>query len=122
MTAEYLAEALARLGRRLGEETEDPAELSRREDALLRAEEEILRYLGEEELPGRVDWLLVELAALESGVGAVRRVKSTSYSEGQVSQSESYFEPDREDAARGSILRQLARYRKVACRGEGEEG
>lgn len=113
MTAEQYTTALPRLRRSLGAGMEEEERLR---DVLEAAEEEILRYLGEETLPEYALCLLVELAGLkylQSGGGK----KSQSYTEGQLSQSESYYTPEEFREGTEALLRSLARRRKVQVRG-----
>ncbi len=114
MTEAELETALAVLRRSLGgaEDTADDVLT----DALTAAEEEILRYLNRDELPTCADSLLIELAALrllggQSGAGT----KSASYTEGQISQSESYFTPAELREGARALLDTLAPYRRVKC-------
>ncbi len=114
MTVEQYNTALPRLRRSLGLGPEEQEERLR--DVLDMAEEEICRYLGEQALPEYALCLLVELAGLkylQSGTGA----KSQSYSEGQLSQSESYYTPEEFREGTEALLRSLARSRKVTIRG-----
>lgn len=113
MTAEQYNAALPRLRRSLGVGMEEEERLR---DVLEAAEEEILRYLGEPELPEYALCLLVELAGLkylQNGTGT----KSQSYTEGQLSQSESYYTPEEFREGTEALLRSLARHRKVQIRG-----
>ena len=83
----------------------------------VRREESILRSLNREELPGCAQSLLIELAALKylrtDSAGAR---KSASYTEGQLSQSESYYTSAEVLEGEAALLRTLAPYRRVACR------
>lgn len=112
--AEYNA-ALSGLSRALG--LGDEADMARLTDVLCAAEESILRYLNREELPGCARSLLIELAALKylrtDSAGAR---KSASYTEGQLSQSESYYTSAEVLEGEAALLRTLAPYRRVACR------
>lgn len=87
-------------------------------DALAAAEEEICRYLNRDGLPDYAGCLLVELAALKYLRRGEDRLgkKSESYSEGQLSQSESYLSPEELTAGETALLRTLAPYRRVKCR------
>lgn len=119
MTQELLEEALPRLRRALG--LEAGADDSALEDALAAAEEQILRYLNREELPGRTGSLVVELAALKyrrgrSGEG----VQEESYAEGQLSQSVRYLTGEDYAASERELLSALAPLRQVACKGAAE--
>lgn len=116
MTAEVLAIALPRLRRSLGLEAESDEILT---DKLEAAEEEILRYLNRTELPEHTLCLLIELAGLkylQDGSGK----KSESYTEGQISQSESFYTPAEFQDGTQALLRTLAPYRRVACKGAEE--
>lgn len=113
MTAEQYATALPRLRRSLGVGMEEEERLR---DVLEAAEEEILRYLGAQELPEYAVCLMVELAGLkylQKNTGT----KSQSYSEGQLSQSESYYTPEEFREGTEALLRSLAPHRKVQVRG-----
>ncbi|MBR1780545.1 MAG: hypothetical protein IJ751_03980 [Oscillospiraceae bacterium] len=108
--------ALPRLRRALGlTEGEDEQRL---EDALAAAEEKICRYLLQSELPDAVDCLLVELAALVYlRTGERSALKSESYSEGQLSQSQSYLTAEELAQGEEALLRCLAPWRRVRCKG-----
>lgn len=113
MTQELLNAALPRLRRSLGVGTEEDEILA---DRLCAAEEEILRYLNRTELPEYARSLLIELAGLkylQSGAGK----KSESYSEGQISQSESFYSPAELREGTERLLAALAPYRRVGCKG-----
>jgi hypothetical protein len=88
-------------------------------DVLEDARSEVLSYLGVRELEERFEPKVVELAALffrrdrqelESAM-----LRSASYSEGQLSHSESYLTPNELHAGMQEILSTLARYRRVSC-------
>ena len=115
MTQAELNAALAGLRRALG--LGDEADTARLTDVLCAAEESILRYLNREKLPGCAQSLLIELAALKylrtDSTGAR---KSASYTEGQLSQSESYYTSAEVLEGEAALLRTLAPYRRVACR------
>lgn len=116
MDAELLNIAQESLRRALGL-AEDEGGTAALTEALAAAEEEICRYLNRDSLPKYAERLLVELAALKylrtGGAGAGK--KSESYSEGQLSQSESYLSPEELSAGEGALLRTLAPYRRVRC-------
>lgn len=119
MTQAELISALPRLRRALGQlgEHTDDALL---QDALETAQEKLLRYLNRDTLPGSAECLLIELAALchlRNHPGYGRR--SESYSEGQLSQSESYLTPEEFQEGEAALLRALAPYRQV---GVGRKG
>lgn len=116
MTQAFLEEALPRLRRSLGlgEEADD----TRLEDALEAAEEEILRYLHQDQLPPCTDSLVVELAALKYLRGQNQAgVQEESYAEGQLSQSQRYYSPQEFEEGTQALLRTLAPYRRVGCKG-----
>lgn len=116
MTQAALEEALPRLRRAMGLEQEaDDAPL---EDALRGAEETILRYLNQDQLPQHTDSLVIELAALNylrcrHSAG----VQEESYAEGQLSQSQRYYSPQEFEEGTQALLRTLAPYRRVGCKG-----
>lgn len=118
MTREVLDTALPRLRRSLGlgEAGGDTDELA---FFLAGAEEDILRYLNREALPECTAHLLVELAALkyQRARSAAGLKKSESYSEGQISQSESYLSPGELRAGETALLQSLAPCRRVGCKG-----
>lgn len=114
MTGEVLSIALPRLRRSLG--------LGAQADELLTAklelaEEEILRYLNRDELPDCAQSLLVELAGLRYLQSQCGGKKGESYAEGQISQSESYYTPGEFREGVDALLRTLAPYRRVGCKG-----
>lgn len=113
MTAEQYTTALPRLRRSLGVGMEEEERLR---DVLEAAEEEILLYLGEQQLPEYAVCLMVELAGLKY-LQKNSTTKSQSYSEGQLSQSESYYTPEEFREGTEALLRSLARHRKVQIRG-----
>lgn len=117
MDAETLNTAQEKLRRALGL-AEDGGGEEALADALEAAEEEICRYLNRDSLPEYAGCLLVELAALKylrTGQDRLGK-KSESYSEGQLSQSESYLSPEELAAGEAALLRTLAPYRRVKCR------
>lgn len=112
---------LIRLRRRLGLDEPDGETVLLLEDSLLDAEGELLLYLNREQLPDALNSKVVELAALfyqQDTVEITPGVKSSSYSEGNVSQSETYQTAADYQAAIDSLLASLARYRLVRVRGE----
>ena len=119
MTAERQEILYARLLRRLGlgEIDEDTQLLLG--DVLRDAESEIASYLGVTEVEERFDSKLVELAALffrrDRQELESTGLRSASYSEGQLSHSESYLTPRELRAGMQEILDELARYRRVSC-------
>lgn len=112
---------LIRLRRRLGLDEPDGETVLLLEDSLLDAEGELLLYLNREQLPDALDGKVVELAALfyqQDRAEITPGVKSASYSEGSMSQSETYQTAADYQAAIDSLLAGLARYRLVSVRGE----
>lgn len=89
-------------------------------DELEDAEAALLLYLNREELPVTMHAKVVALAALyyqrDTAGAAAGAVKSSSYSEGSVSQSESYLDAADYAAAEQEILNSLAKYREVRIR------
>ncbi len=114
MTQQEIESALPGLRRSLGLGEEADALLT---DALNAAAEEIERTLGFPYSAGFADCLLTELAALKYyALGAnAANVKSSSYSEGQLSQSTCYFTPQELQEGQQAILRSLAPFRRVRC-------
>ena len=119
MTEAQMELALARLLRKVGLESPEEELLLLLTDELLDAEGELLLYLGMDSLEERFLPKAVELAALyyqrdcrelESG-----GLKSSSYGEGQISQSEQYLSPAEFRSGMTEILESLARYRRVTC-------
>ena len=117
MNAELLNIAQEKLRRALGPAGVEGDEAGLR-DALEAAAEEICRYLNRDSLPEYAGCLLVELAALKylRAGQATAGKKSESYSEGQISQSESYLAPEELAAGEAALLRALAPYRLVRCK------
>ena len=113
MTEQLLNLTLPRLRESLGggEDCND-----RLKFALECAEEEILRYLNAATLPDCALSLLVELAGLRYLQREWTGKKSESYTEGQISQSESYYTPAEFREGVDALLRTLAPYRRVKCR------
>ena len=117
MNGELLGIALPRLRRSLGLGAEADEALA---DELEGAQEEILRYLNRPELPDYAQSLLVELAGLRYLQSRSGGRKGESYAEGQLSQSESYCTPGEFRAGADALLRTLAPYRRVGCKGAAE--
>lgn len=117
MTGETRDELLARLVRKLRLEDLDEDLLTLLEDELDDAEAEILLELRMDELEERFFSKLVELAAVYYRQDAVQMgdVKSHTYTEGKVSESETYFTPDEFKQQERAILNSLKRYRQVRC-------
>lgn len=112
-----------RLGLVLDEDTENQMEIEntekRMEMALMNAEEELRLYLNCCKLPGILSGKLVELAAIDFRQAQARGsqpvgVKSSSFSEGDVSQSVTYMTAQDVQAAKDSILKSIAHYRRRA--------
>ena len=96
MTDVQLEQATERLQRKLNLTDPDGDTLALLGDELLDAEGELLLYLGWEALDETLMGKAVELAALyyQQDRMMERGYRSRNYSEGQVSQSDSYLTPD----------------------------
>ena len=120
MTETQHEKAYAKLLRKL-ELTEQESEgVARLEDALEEAEGALLLYLRWDEMKDVLLAKLVELAALyyrrdTAGVTS-GGVKSSAYTENQISQSETYLTAGDYATAEQDILAGLARYREVRMR------
>lgn len=118
MTAEIITALLSRLCRKLRLTDPDEETLALLEDELADAELEILVHLNMDELEERFQGKAVELAAAyyrqDTAEGA-GWVKSRSYNEGEVSESESYASPEEARREVQAILDSLKRYRRVTC-------
>lgn len=118
MTAEQKEKAYDRLARKLGlsGQLDDP----RLEDALEEAESALLLYLRWDELKDTLLTKLVELAALyyqrDRAGQTSSGVKSSSYTENEISQSETYLTAADHAAAEQALLDSLAKYREVRVR------
>lgn len=118
MTDEVLASLLERLTRHLSLSDPDDAAVVLLTEELTEAEEELLIYLNMEELPARLYGYLVKLAAVfyrrdtADGSGGL---KSASYSEGDVSQNETYLTGEEYQQQADTLLASLARYRQVTA-------
>ncbi|MCD8381404.1 MAG: hypothetical protein LUC30_00590 [Clostridiales bacterium] len=119
MTSEQMESSLERLERKLGLEEPEEDVVLLLEDELLDAEGELMLYLGVSSLEEQFLYKTVELAALyyqrdrwelESG-----GLRTSAYSEGQISQSEQYLSPAELRAGTAEILDSLARFRRVSC-------
>lgn len=118
MTEVLLETLLERLQRKLSLTDPDSEELALLEDELTDAEGKLLLYLDMDSLEERFHGKVVELAALyyqqdkqsEDGSYASR-----SYTEGQVTQSDSYLTPSQIKQAEAEVLESVARYRRVSC-------
>lgn len=119
MTGEQMELALTRLERKLGLEGPEEDTVLLLEDELLDAEGELLLYLGADALEDRFLPKAVELAALyyqrDRGEQGTAGLKSAGYTEGQVSQTESYLTPAEFRSGVAEVLESLARYRRVTC-------
>lgn len=117
MTTELRTRALERLLRKLAIQDPDADTLALLGDVLEDAESALLLYLRWEELKDVLLSKLVELAALyyrrDTSGAASGPVKSRSYSEDKVSQSETYLSAEDYDAAEQALLTGLAKYREV---------
>lgn len=93
MDGAVLERLLSRLRRKLGLEDADDDTTLLLEDELTDAECELLLFLNRETLPPALEVKLVELAALyyRRDSQELHGLKSASYAEGDVSQSESYL-------------------------------
>ena len=93
MTQERTEELLERLVRKLRLEDPDEDVLTALEDELGDAETELLLYLNRETLPAAMERKVLELAALyaRQDLADNPSLCSTSYSEGDVKQSETYL-------------------------------
>lgn len=118
MTEETKAVLLERLETRLGLADPDETALSQLSEALTEAEEALLLYLNAEELPERFYGYLVKLAAVyyQRDAAETPDVKSASYSEGDVSQSETYLTGEEYQKQAETLLASLARYRQVTAK------
>lgn len=117
MTEQETEALLERLERRLGLTEPDEDVTTVLMDELRDAEGELKLYLGCRELGEELHGKLVELAAvfyLRDRSDEAGR-SGSSYAEGQVSMSESYFGPREYRAAVSEIMQGLARYRRVSC-------
>ena len=117
MTAELLTKAKERLLRKLALPEPDEATGALLSDELEDAESALLLYLRWEELKETLLSKVVELAALyyrrDTSGASSGPVKSRSYSENDVSQSETYLSAEDYDAAEQALLTGLAKYREV---------
>lgn len=117
MTDERLGILLPRIQRALGLDDPDIDTLTLLEDELRDAEGELCLYLGVSELE---EALLPKVTALAAVFYRRDRslhgdVKSVSYTEGQLSQSETYLSAADYRSAVAEIEGELARYRRVTC-------
>lgn len=117
MTEELLGTLLPRLKRTLRLDVVDDETLELMEDELRDAEGEIMLYLGVKELPDAVFPKVVELAAIfyHRDCAEHPELKSVSYGEGQLSQSETYLNAREYRGMVEELVKTLARYRRVSC-------
>ena len=120
MTEAQHEKAYAKLTRKLELAEQDSEGVARLEDALEEAEGTLLLYLRWDEVKGALIGKLVELAALyyrrDSAGVTSGGVKSSAYTENQISQSETYLTAADHAAAEQAILESLARYREVCVK------
>lgn len=120
MTQEFMTEAMGRLLRKLAITDPDEATTALLEDELEDAESALLLYLRWEALTEALLSKVVELSALyyrrDTSGASSGQVKSRSYSEDKVSQSETYLSAEDYDRAEQAILTGLAKYREVRVR------
>lgn len=116
MTDEKLAILRFRLQRKLGLEELDEDVIELLEEELSDAEGELLLYLNRPELPPGMEGKAVELAALfyRQDVTENPGLKSASYSEGDVSQNETYMTTVEYRAAVDELLSSVAHWRRRA--------
>lgn len=114
-----MEQALTQLLRRLRMREPDEEEILLLTDEVLDAEGELLLYLGMDELEERFLPKVVELAALfyERDRHELERsgLKSESYAEGQISQSQTYLSLSEFRSGVAEVLESLARFRRVSC-------
>lgn len=117
MTEALLETALTRLQRKLSLTDPDSDEVALLHDELTDAEGELLLYLGREALDETLLSKAIELAALyyQQDRLTEQGYRSRGYSEGQVSQNDSYLTPEQIQEAAEELLQSLARYRRVTC-------
>ena len=120
MTETQHEKAYAKLLRKLELTEQDSEGVARLEDALEEAEETLLLYLRRDEVKDALIGKLVELAALyyRSDTAGVTSggVKSSAYTENEISQSETYLTTGDYATAEQDVLAGLARYREVRMR------
>ena len=120
MTETQHEKAYTKLLRKLELTEQDSEGVARLEDALEEAEETLLLYLRRDEVKDALIGKLVELAALyyrrdTAGVTS-GGVKSSAYTENEISQSETYLTTGDYATAEQDVLAGLARYREVRMR------
>lgn len=119
MTEEMQVVAKDKLLHKLSMEDPDSTAMTLLDEELEDAESDLLLYLGWDTLTATMLPKVVALAALyyqRDTATASGVVKSSSYSEGNVSQSESYLSPEEYIAAEQKILDSVAQYREVRIR------
>ena len=119
MTEAQHEKAYAKLIRKLELTEQSGDDVARLDDALEEAEGALLLYLRWDEMKDVLLAKLVELAALyyrRDTAGVTSGVKSSSYTEDKISQSETYLTTGDYATAEQDILAGLARYREVRMR------
>lgn len=116
MTGEELNVLRSRLQRKLGLEDADGDTVLLLEDELRDAEGELLLFLNRESLPPTLEVKLVELAALyyRRDSQEPAGLKSATYTEGDVSQSESYLTGADFQAEADALLASVRHWRRRA--------
>lgn len=116
MNGGVLERLLSRLQRKLGLEDAEEDVILLLEDELEDAECELLLFLNREELPAALEIKAVELAALYYRRDSQEQsgLKSASYSEGDVSQSESYLTGAEYQAEVDALLASVLHWRRRA--------
>lgn len=116
MTDEHFEELLSRLEQRLNMEEPDSSQRHEMEQCILEAEGELLLYLNRVTLPQQMEGKVVELAAVyyRRDNREQTTVKAASYSEGDVSQSETYLSDQDYQNAADAVLRSVAHWRRRA--------
>ena len=114
MTDERLEALTERLTRRLKLDGPDDDALLVLEDALTDAEAELLLYLNRETLPEALYPKVQELAAVYARESLAENptLRSSSYSEGDTSQSETYLTGAEYQAQADAVLESVAHWRQ----------
>lgn len=117
MTDVVMETLLSRLARKLNLEEPEEELTALLEDELSDAEGELMLYLGVDLLDQGFWPKVVELAALFYRRDCVSHpdLKSRSYAEGQVSESETYLSDQDYQSAVQELFAGLSRYRRVTC-------
>lgn len=116
---EYRIERLlSQLERKLGIDYQE-SRYEQLSDSIENAYAEMKLYLNCKEIPCVLDRKLVELAAIDFQQTQAREsqpvgAKSSSYSEGDVSQSVTFLTAQEAQAAKDAVLRSIAHYRRRA--------